>query len=267
MAPDVELFIANPHSWGDLKKAVDWMARARSEGNKRIVGVRLRWPRRRHILQQQQPGRTIDEAVDQDITWINAAGNSAGRVWYGRFSDPERRQAPDDVGNTLILTWQATELRCLGRRLGSADCDLDLELYRNARGPDGRYILVGADITEQDGTAGSVPFAGLVFRNEITAAQAGVFFLVIRYECANAPEWVQLLVYETSILQYRSSSHPWATRRKAAALEVGGWGNSLLGHCCHRCVQLQRSDHRWSDQAGHYWSCVRNHDHATYLFP
>ena len=214
VAPDAELYIANAYSRGDLRDAVEWMARHGVE----VINMSLGWlydgPGDGTSPYSDSPLNTLDFAVSQGITWVNSAGNSAERVWYGRFSDSDgdgvHNFAPDDEGNALILTEgrQPNFAMRWDDDWGQADCDLDLELYRDARGPDGRYILVGADYTEQDGTAGSVPFAGLVFNDEVTAAQAGVYFLVIRkYECANAPEWVQLLVYETSTLQYQSPSH------------------------------------------------------------
>ena len=235
------MYITNAYSPGDLRDAVEWMARQGVE----VINVSLGWvydgPGDGTSPDSDSPLKTIDFAVSQGITWVNAAGNSAGRVWHGRFSDPDddgiHNFASDDVGNDLILTEgrQPSFAMRWDDDWGQADCDLDLQLYRNARGPDGRYILVGADITVQDGTAGSVPFAGFVFANEITAAQAGVYFLVIRkFECANAPEWVQLLVYETSTLQYRSSGYHMGNpeeSRSAGMLAVGAthyWNTATI---------------------------------------
>ena len=44
---------------------------------------------------------------------------------------------------------------------GQADCDLDLLLFQSQRDADGRYPLVGRDITPQDGSPGSIPLASL----------------------------------------------------------------------------------------------------------
>ena len=231
VAPDVELYITNAYSPGDLRDAVEWMA----EQGVEVINVSLGWPYDGPgdgtSRDSDSPLNTIDFAVSQGITWVNAAGNSAGRVWYGRFSDPERDGVhnfePDDVGNALFLPEgsQPTFAMRWDDDWGRADCDLDLELYRNVRGPDGRYIRVGADLTEQDGTPGSEPFAGLVVDKPVTTAQAGVYFLVIRkWVCANDPGWIQLLVYDTSILQYASSGHHMGNpeeSRSAGMLAVG----------------------------------------------
>ena len=231
VAPDVELYITNAYSRGDLRDAVEWMA----EQGVEVINVSLGWaydgPGDGTSRDSNSPLNTIDFAVSQGITWVNAAGNNAGWVWYGQFSDPSRNGihhfARDDVGNALFLPEgsQPTFAMRWDDDWGRADCDLDLELYRNVRGPDGRFILVGADLTVQDGTPGSEPFAGLVVNEPIPSSQSGVYFLVIRkWVCANDPGWIQLLVYDTSNLQYASSGHHMGNpeeSRSAGMLAVG----------------------------------------------
>ena len=110
VAPEVELYIANPMSRGDLRDAADWMA----EQGVRVINMSLGWivdgPGDGTSPFSDSPLKTIDAAVSSGITWVNAAGNSAGNTWYGTFSDPDgngwHNFTPQDVGNTFFLPYE-----------------------------------------------------------------------------------------------------------------------------------------------------------------
>ena len=64
VAPEVELYIANPHSNGDLRNAVDWMAGQGVAGNQRIAGLSIRLgPGDGTSPFSNSPLNTIDAAV------------------------------------------------------------------------------------------------------------------------------------------------------------------------------------------------------------
>ncbi len=214
VAPAVDLYIANPYSLGDLRDAVDWMA----EQGVRVINVSLGYrpdgPGDGTSPSSNSPLRTIDAAVAADIAWVNAAGNSAMNVWYGTFSDRDNDGAHNftarDEGNHFIVA-EGDEVAVFMRwddSRGSANCDLDLELYRNVRGPDGGHTFVFGDHRAQDGSEGSIPFAGFFFDGEATASDAGQYFLAIRkHTCAEKPAWIQLIAWIDDELQYHSASH------------------------------------------------------------
>ena len=248
VAPDMELYISNPYSLGDLRNAVDWMV---GQGVQ-IINVSLGWP-------YDGPGdgtspfsnsplKTIDVAESNGIVWVNAAGNDARRVWHGTFTDPNdtgiHHFATRDVGNAfriqegriqdgdrvlIFMRWDDT--------WGQADCDLDLELYESKLGPDGKYPLVSWDHIPQDGSAGKNPRAVVGFEFQATASQSGLYFLVIRkHTCTDNPEWIQLIAWPPFVdfLQYHSPGHHMGNpeeSRNLGMLAVGAthyWNTSTI---------------------------------------
>ena len=248
VAPDMELYISNPYSLGDLRNAVNWMV---GQGVQ-IINVSLGWP-------YDGPGdgtspfsnsplKTIDVAASNGIVWVNAAGNAARKVWHGTFMDANRdgihEFGPQDLGNTfriqegmiqdgdrvlIFMRWDDT--------WGQADCDLNLELYEAKLGPDGKYPLVSWDHIPQDGSAGKNPRAVVGFEFQATASQSDLYFLVIRkHTCTDNPEWVQLIAWSPFVdfLQYHSPGHHMGNpeeSRNPGMLAVGAthyWNTSTI---------------------------------------
>ena len=216
VAPDMELYISNPYSLGDLRNAVDWMV---GQGVQ-IINVSLGYPYDGPgdgtSPDSDSPLRTIDAAVSNGITWINSGGNDAQNAWYGTFRDPINEgihhwSGDGDLGNTFALHEGETFAIFMrwDDNWGQADCDLDLLLFKSQRDADGRYPLVGRDITPQDGSPGSIPLAGLISRGEISASQAGFYFLAITKieTCTDDPAWIQLTAWIDGVLQYHSPGH------------------------------------------------------------
>ena len=211
VAPAVNLYIANPHSLGDLRDAVDWMAEQEVRVINHSLGRPPDGPGDGTSPFSNSPLRTIDAAVKADIAWINAGGNEGLKVWYGTFSDPDNSGVhdftPRDNGNHFIVQ-EGDQVAVFMRwddSWGGADCDLDLELFSNERDTDGRYPLVSYDHRFQDGSGGSIPLAVVGFDGEATAADEGIYFLVIRkHTCVEEPAWIQLIAWIRGPLQYRS---------------------------------------------------------------
>ena len=218
VAPEVELYIANPISAGDLGDAADWMA----EQGVQVVNMSLGWladgPGDGTSPSDVSPLKTIDAAVSSGIVWVNAGGNSAKNVWYGTFSDPDGDRVhnftPQDVGNTFFLPYDpdsprrssVTAFMRWDDSWGGADCDLDLHLVRFIPGPDNDALIVSDD-TIQDGGVDDVPFAWL----GITATGIGgegLYYLVITKEtCADDPAWIQLAAWAADDLEHYSLGH------------------------------------------------------------
>ena len=209
VAPEVELYIANPRTNGDLRNAVDWMA---GEGVKVInysVGKVVDGPGDGTSPFSDSPLWTIDAAVAGGTIWVTAGGNSAQEVWYGTFSDLDNNGihnfAPRDEGNTFRMREgdQPVFFMRWDDDWGRADCDLDLVLTRSVSGEN--IIQFAAD-EEQDGSNGSYPRAIIARTAEVTAEEAGLYALWIdKYTCADDPAWIQLTAWIDGDLQYFSS--------------------------------------------------------------
>ena len=211
VAPDAQLYIAQPNSPGDLRNAVDWMA---GQGVQ-VINISLGYvpdgPGDGTSPFSNSPLRTLDVAVASGITVVIAAGNNARNVWYGVFSDTDgdggHNFSGADEGNAFALP-EGGRVRAFLRwddDWGTADCDLDLELWR--RLPSGEWILVLVDNKLQDGSPGSIPLA-IISSTEATAAQAGLYdFGITKHSCAEEPAWIQLTAWIDDDLQYYSPGH------------------------------------------------------------
>ena len=215
VAPEVELYIANPMSRGDLRDAADWMA----EQGVQVINMSLGWsfdgPGNGTSPDADSPLNTIDAAVSSGITWVNAAGNSATTTWYGRFSDPDgngfHNFAPPNVASNWFRlqssSYDVPDLRAFLRwddEWGGADCDLDLSLARLNQ--DG-YRTVVADTKIQSGKSGDNPFAWVSFELD-SVLEEGIYALFITKEnCANLPAWIQLTAWDISRLRHSSPGH------------------------------------------------------------
>ena len=136
VAPDVELYVSNPLSNGDLRNAIDWMAGQGVQVINFSIEKVVDGPGDGTSIFSDSPLRTVDVAVSAGITWVAAAGNSARQAWYGTFSDSDNdgthNFAPDDEGNTFEIS-EGERLIAFMRwdgDWGQEDCDLDLGLFR-----------------------------------------------------------------------------------------------------------------------------------------
>ena len=216
VAPEVELYIANPMSAGDLRDAADWMA----QQGVQVINMSLGWsadgPGDGTSPDGDSPLKTVDAAVSSGITWVNAAGNSATTTWYGRFSDPDgngfHNFAPPNVASNLFRLvysiYDVPDVRVFMRwddEWGGADCNLDLYLGRLT--PSRGYETVAADIKIQSGKRDDIPFAYVQFQLS-SVLEEGIYALFIKKEdCANLPAWIQLTAWDISRLGYSSPGH------------------------------------------------------------
>ena len=89
MAPGVTLYIANAMEWGELKDVVNWMKREGVQVVNFSIGYNLNAPgdgtslpgpsNRPHVI------ATINDAVSNDIFWVNAVGNDGENTWFGDY--------------------------------------------------------------------------------------------------------------------------------------------------------------------------------------
>ena len=199
IAPDATLYIANPHSRGDLQETAAWMA---GEGVTVInysVGWTFDGPGNGTSPFSDSPLNTVDQAVAQGITWVNSAGNSAEDTWFGGYSDPDGDGAisfaPSGAEiNPIVLL----ECRRYSFQLrwddswGGAGTDLDIYLWDRSTGdildiPAG-WGHVGS-IVEQSGSNDDDPFEFFSLRSPINSRDVGV---IIVHHSGPVPDWVQL---------------------------------------------------------------------------
>ena len=217
VAPSVELYVANPISRGDLRNAVEWMAGQGVQVINRSLGDIVDGPGDGTSPSSDSPLRTIDTGVSQGIMWSIAGGNEAKTAWYGTFRNPDRATtdvqfhhwSSDDVGNSFEVP-EGSSITAFMRwddSWGTADCDLDLILWRSFPTIQ-RFVIIDSDLRVQNGSQGSVPFA-IVSREEVTSSQEGIYFLTISKDnprsCPNDPAWIQLIAWIDDDLEYFSS--------------------------------------------------------------
>lgn len=216
VAPEVELYIANPISQGDLRDAADWMA----EQGVQVINMSLGWiadgPGDGTSPSGNSPLRSVDAAVSGGITWANAAGNSARNAWYGAFWDPDddgwHNFTSRDEANTFFLPYdpdspsrsRVVAFMRWDDSWGGADCDLDLHLVRAIPGPN-NDVLVFSDETIQDGGADDIPFAGFWYRTTGVAGEGTYYLLIRKRTCPDAPAWIQLITWMADDLQHYST--------------------------------------------------------------
>ena len=172
MAPLASLYVSNaPRRAGSaeaatrLKQDVEWMI---GEGV-RVINYSFGWGFRVGLGDgiarwRDDPLDTIDAAASAGIIWVNSAGNRAQRIWHGPFSDTDSPSddyhdfaANDDrnyitFGNETDVT---VEMRW-NDGWPTADCDLDLLLYREFS--DGRTYRVARSIDSQVGRPTDYPW-------------------------------------------------------------------------------------------------------------
>ena len=89
IAPDAQLYIANPFSWADLAASVQWMI----DQGVDVINHSVTWtwdgPGDGTSPELVSPLNTVSLAVENGIVWVNSAGNSNEKAWYGQFNSPD----------------------------------------------------------------------------------------------------------------------------------------------------------------------------------
>ena len=201
IAPEVELYIANPQSPADLRGAAAWMA---SEGVSVInhsVGWSFDGPGNGTSPFSVSPLMTVDLAVANDIIWVNAAGNEAQDTWFGGYSDPDGDGAIWFGGqNDEVIDLPVRECRRYTVQLrweddwGGASTDLDLYLYNKNTG---QPVL--SSVAVQSGGIFHIPVEGFGFRAPIDSQDLGI---VVNHYGGSVPGWIQLVVWGAGEIEH-----------------------------------------------------------------
>ena len=205
IAPEVSLYIAHPTSRGDQIRIVDWMV---SEGvsvlNRSLVSI-PDGPGDGTYTQTDSPLKNVDRAVDGGIIWVNGAGNSARKTWFGEYSDADRdgwiefdgpyelNSMDLEVGDqvTVYLRWDDS--------WAGANRDLGLYLFDSVT----LELLLASD-DPQLGRAREYPIEGMRF----TVLVAGEYGIGVRHRRGDVPQWIQVGTnsVDVSRLEYYTSN-------------------------------------------------------------
>ena len=216
VAPDVTVYLASIQRTDELKAAVAWMV---GEGVEVInLSGGFPWDRLEYHATHIaiSPLHTVDYAVQNGITWINAAGNSNLKTWYGAFrpnrtlfgmvqktprywhlfTPPgllKRREARCSLVELEQGDLLKIQLRWEDKGWFIAERDLDILVF----GPqDQKFAGPGMGQKVQKGRIGDIPFEYFIAE----APVAGTYCISIRYNNPprnlNIPDptWIQLQV-------------------------------------------------------------------------
>ena len=205
IAPGVELYIANPYSPGDLQATAAWMASQGVSVINHSVGWTFDGPGDGTSPISASPLNTVDLAVASDVTWVNAAGNSADDTWLGGYSDPDGNTAlgfggqNNEVMGIFVGACQSYSVQLRWEdNWDGASTDLDLHLANRRTGE----ILFSSDAT-QSGESGHEPLEWLRFRFSIETRDLGI---VVIHHSGEAPDWVQITVWGPGGIQHHTKN-------------------------------------------------------------
>ena len=197
IAPNATYYIANPASWGDLRTTAIWMA---SEGVD-VINHSVVWlwtgPGDGSSIIRTSPLNTVHLAVANDITWVNAAGNSATSTWSGTYSDPDgdgvHNFTDTDECNDVLL---GADERFIAQLRwddvwGAPTKDVDLWLINKDTGE----RVAASDSFQPEFP---IPFEVFVFTTE----EKAVYCLSVRLYGGVEPTWIQIQSFRGQDLEY-----------------------------------------------------------------
>ena len=138
------------------------------------------------------PLKTVDRAVDEGITWINATSNGARKTWFGPPNDSDGDDFlnfdESDEGNTVYL--DAGEVITAQLRWDDSwdEADSDFDLYLYYVGGGSSPFAVARSLDFQTGRPGQTPYESI--RYEVHTS--GEYALAVVYYMGDPPEWLQL---------------------------------------------------------------------------
>ncbi len=201
IAPEVELFIANPGTPGDLKRVIDWMTLHGVDVINHSVGWFFDGPGDGTSPSSVSPLETVELAVTKGIVWANAAGNDAWHTWFKRapFSPYVINFDGLDSTNSIQLRrgWHIPVQLRWDDTWGGADRDLDLCIGDTATG-----AILQCTGNPQAGGAGHNPYEVLRF----TPPKDGQFDLVVVRRGGTEPGWIQLTIWWGPALEHSTGN-------------------------------------------------------------
>ena len=201
IAPAVELYIAQPGSRADLQNASEWMA---SQGVS-VINYSVGWifdgPGDGTSPSSISPLKTVDQSVASGVIWVNSAGNSGQRAWFGDYSNPDGDRPISFGGqNDEVMDIPVRACRTYRVQLRwedtweGASTDLNLYLYNKYTGE-----IAFSSEDEQSGGSGHVPYETFRYQFPFDSDDFG---LVVTHYGSDAPAWIQVVAWGTYIEHY-----------------------------------------------------------------
>ena len=236
IAPEATYYISTPGgSYGDIVTAVDWMIEHDVNVINMSLGFTWQGPGDGTTRNTNGIQRSVDTAVDGDITWVNAAGNEARSTWFGSFADTDgdglhEFSGSDNCNNYALYDegeiYAARFLREVSLKIqlrwddrwGGANRDLDLILARYDEGT-GRFEIYESSDSAQSGGAAHDPFEYINL-----TVPAGAYCLAIDRKSGTTPNWIQLQDFTGELLLHHTLHHSIANpaeSRNLGLLAVG----------------------------------------------
>ena len=245
IAPEAEYYIANPYSPWQAYSATQWMA---SEGVD-VINMSLLWAWDGPGDGTSPFGFSISPAVatatENDILWVNAAGNGNSKAWMGPYLDTDgdgfhnfegdRNCNPvnlDEGQNTIfLLRWDD--------HWTYSDRDLDLLLFPVDASGNLRYAGALTGEGDQTGEQGHFPYEAIGF----VPVESATHCLAVRHLSGRNPR------LDTAYFQSRKRAHirharrvNWKSSRNTQSGSARGRGDTD-GHApLDKRTQFTRSD-------------------------
>ncbi|MYD08112.1 MAG: S8 family serine peptidase, partial [Acidimicrobiaceae bacterium] len=206
IAPDVELYIANPDSDGDLQDAVDWMADQGVDVINHSMSYRFLTPGDGTSPYSDSPLKAVNRAVKNGIVWVNSAGNAAQKTWFKRapFSYSSLRyirfEVSDSSNRVSLRKGQDIRVQLRWDDNWTTGATSDLGLY--IQDPSALKLLESAD-NWQDGEPGQIPFEFLTF---VAPSDGEYDLLVKRWSRGTEPDWIQLTLWGRPTLEHSTAN-------------------------------------------------------------
>ena len=220
IAPGATLYIATASSNADNLATVNWMTEQGVTIINRSMGSIYQGPGDGTSPLPNNPFTMIDAAVSGGALFVNSAGNSAERTWYGAYSDTDgdgwhNFLGIDEINNFDLLGGKeyVFELRWEDS-WDAAVRDLDLELYDSSK------TRVDRSFDAQNGTTGKIPYERIIF----TAPTSGEYGLAVKHYSGVLPSWLQIRNFGGPELEHATSArsiNPAAESTNPGLLAVG----------------------------------------------
>ena len=206
IAPEAIYYISGIQSKGDISESVAWMIGHDVD----VINMSVTWtwdgPGDGTSPYSDSPLRSVDTAVADSITWVNAAGNTAERTWFGSFSDKNDSdywhnfEGDDECNNVELVASERIRVQLRwDSRWGGATRDLDIYLLQTGGGTND---VVALSENEQSGGIDHDPYEFFSF----TPDTDGNYCLAIRHYGGSQPPWIQLQTWSRDTLEYHTSN-------------------------------------------------------------